>query len=88
MIIFIYVYIETDIFIFKIDQGGLTLPTADNYLNITEHGKVLAAYLDYMTKVHKDSTYLRAWFIAARYAASHRANRVQVLVHVFRSACS
>lgn len=37
---------------FKIDQGGLTLPTADDYLNITEHGKVLAAYLEYMTKVH------------------------------------
>lgn len=37
--------------IFKIDQGGLTLPTADNYLNVSEHGKVLTAYLDYMTKV-------------------------------------
>lgn len=37
---------------FKIDQGGLTLPTVDDYLNITEHGKVLAAYLEYMTKVH------------------------------------
>lgn len=35
----------------KIDQGGLTLPTADNYLNVTEHGKVLTAYLEYMTKV-------------------------------------
>lgn len=40
-------------FNFKIDQGGLTLPTADNYLNVTEHGKVLAAYLDYMTKVQR-----------------------------------
>jgi len=37
--------------VFKIDQGGLTLPTADNYLNVTEHKKVLDAYLDYMTKV-------------------------------------
>lgn len=37
--------------IIQIDQGGLTLPTADNYLNVTEHGKVLAAYLDYMTKI-------------------------------------
>lgn len=37
----------------KIDQGGLTLPTADNYLNVSEHGKVLTAYLDYMTKVQK-----------------------------------
>lgn len=31
----------------------MTLPTADNYLNVTEHGKVLAAYLDYMTKVRQ-----------------------------------
>ncbi|KAH0946776.1 hypothetical protein HN011_012233 [Eciton burchellii] len=38
-------------YIIQIDQGGLTLPTADNYLNVTEHGKVLAAYLDYMTKI-------------------------------------
>ncbi|XP_008209638.1 endothelin-converting enzyme homolog isoform X1 [Nasonia vitripennis] len=37
--------------IIQIDQGGLTLPTTDNYLNKTEHGKVLAAYLDYMTKI-------------------------------------
>lgn len=42
-------------FIFKIDQGGLTLPTADNYLNVTEHGKVLVAYLEYMTKVHLET---------------------------------
>ncbi|XP_044589355.1 endothelin-converting enzyme homolog [Cotesia glomerata] len=37
--------------IIQIDQGGLTLPTTDNYLNKTEHAKVLAAYLDYMTKI-------------------------------------
>ncbi|XP_034180003.1 M13 family metallopeptidase neprilysin 3 isoform X2 [Osmia lignaria lignaria] len=37
--------------IIQIDQGGLTLPTADNYLNVTEHGKVLVAYLEYMTKI-------------------------------------
>ncbi|KOX79211.1 Endothelin-converting enzyme 1 [Melipona quadrifasciata] len=33
-----------------IDQGGLTLPTIDNYLNVTDH-KVLTAYLEYMTKI-------------------------------------
>ncbi|XP_011139623.1 endothelin-converting enzyme homolog isoform X2 [Harpegnathos saltator] len=38
-------------YIIQIDQGGLTLPTADNYLNVTEHSKVLAAYLDYMTTI-------------------------------------
>ncbi|XP_076641509.1 M13 family metallopeptidase neprilysin 3 isoform X3 [Halictus rubicundus] len=37
--------------IIQIDQGGLTLPTADNYLNVTEHAKVLTAYLEYMTKI-------------------------------------
>ncbi|XP_017767260.1 PREDICTED: endothelin-converting enzyme 1 isoform X2 [Eufriesea mexicana] len=37
--------------IIQIDQGGLTLPTTDNYLNVTEHGKVLVAYLEYMTKI-------------------------------------
>lgn len=37
--------------IIQIDQGGLTLPTKENYLNKTAHAKVLAAYLDYMTKV-------------------------------------
>ncbi|XP_012276317.1 endothelin-converting enzyme homolog isoform X2 [Orussus abietinus] len=37
--------------IIQIDQGGLTLPTIDNYLNKTEHANVLAAYLDYMTKI-------------------------------------
>lgn len=43
---------------FQIDQGGLTLPTRDTYLNKTANEKVLAAYLDYMTKVSlcKDRT--------------------------------
>ncbi|XP_061380295.1 endothelin-converting enzyme homolog isoform X2 [Danaus plexippus] len=34
-----------------LDQGGLNLPTRDNYLNATAHKKVLDAYLDYMTKI-------------------------------------
>jgi endothelin-converting enzyme len=38
-------------FLLQIDQGGLTLPTRDNYLNKTANQKILAAYLDYMTKV-------------------------------------
>lgn len=37
--------------IIQIDQGGLTLPTKENYLNKTAHAKILAAYLDYMVKV-------------------------------------
>lgn len=37
--------------VIQIDQGGLGLPTRDNYLNKTAHQKVLDAYLDYMTKV-------------------------------------
>ncbi|KAJ8916510.1 hypothetical protein NQ315_000152 [Exocentrus adspersus] len=37
--------------ILQIDQNGLTLPTRENYLNKTEHAKVLKAYLEYMTKV-------------------------------------
>lgn len=37
--------------IIQIDQGGLTLPTRENYLNKSTHAKVLTAYLDYMTKV-------------------------------------
>lgn len=36
--------------VIQIDQSGLTLPTRENYLNKTEHAKVLEAYLDYMTK--------------------------------------
>ncbi|CAF4895993.1 unnamed protein product [Pieris macdunnoughi] len=34
-----------------LDQGGLNLPTRDNYLNKTAHKKVLDAYLDYMTRI-------------------------------------
>ncbi|XP_050357045.1 endothelin-converting enzyme homolog isoform X1 [Nymphalis io] len=34
-----------------LDQGGLNLPTRDNYLNRTAHKKVLDAYLDYMTRI-------------------------------------
>lgn len=38
--------------VIQIDQGGLTLPTRDNYINRTEqHIKILNAYLDYMTKI-------------------------------------
>ncbi|XP_077288912.1 M13 family metallopeptidase neprilysin 3 isoform X1 [Arctopsyche grandis] len=34
-----------------IDQGGLNLPTRDNYLNKTSHKKILDAYLEFMTKI-------------------------------------
>lgn len=34
-----------------VDQNGLTLPTRDNYLNKTANEKLLATYLDYMTKI-------------------------------------
>lgn len=37
--------------IIQIDQGGLSLPTRENYLNKTANTKVLAAYLEYMVKV-------------------------------------
>lgn len=37
--------------IFQLDQGGLNLPTRDNYLNKTAHKKVLDAYLEYMTRI-------------------------------------
>ncbi|XP_059609807.1 endothelin-converting enzyme homolog [Phlebotomus argentipes] len=37
--------------IIQIDQGGLALPTRDNYLNRTTHERVLTAYLDYMVRV-------------------------------------
>jgi neprilysin len=38
--------------IIQIDQGGLTLPTRDNYINKTaQHEKILIAYHEYMTKV-------------------------------------
>lgn len=42
---------KSSMHIIQIDQGGLGLPTRDNYLNKTAHQKVLDAYLDYMTKV-------------------------------------
>jgi len=35
----------------QIDQGALMLPTRESYLNKTENAKLLAAYLEYMTKV-------------------------------------
>lgn len=38
--------------VIQIDQGGLTLPTRDNYINrTTQHEKILNAYLEYMTKI-------------------------------------
>lgn len=37
--------------VLQIDQGGLGLPTRENYLNKTSHQKVLDAYLEYMVKV-------------------------------------
>jgi membrane metallo-endopeptidase-like protein 1 len=38
--------------IIQIDQGGLVLPSRENYMNKTdEHDKILKAYLDYMSKV-------------------------------------
>ncbi|XP_017129913.1 neprilysin-3 isoform X1 [Drosophila elegans] len=38
--------------VIQIDQGGLTLPTADYYNNKTDnHRKVLNEYIEYMTKV-------------------------------------
>jgi neprilysin len=36
---------------FQIDQGGLTLPTRDHYLNKTSNPKVMDAYLEYMVQV-------------------------------------
>lgn len=38
-------------YIIQIDQGGLSLPTREHYLNRTAHAKVLAAYTEYMEKV-------------------------------------
>ncbi|KYN10108.1 Endothelin-converting enzyme 1 [Trachymyrmex cornetzi] len=46
-------------YIIQIDQGGLTLPTAEYYINVTEYGKVLTAYLDYMTKVQDTGTHFQ-----------------------------
>lgn len=42
---------NSSLYIIQIDQGGLTLPTRDTYLNQTANDKILTAYLDYMTKV-------------------------------------
>lgn len=42
---------QRHVILLQIDQGGLTLPTRDNYLNKTENEKVLVAYLEYMTKI-------------------------------------
>ncbi|XP_046673742.1 endothelin-converting enzyme homolog isoform X3 [Homalodisca vitripennis] len=42
---------NSSLYIIQIDQGGLTLPTRDTYLNKTANEKVLTAYLDYMTKI-------------------------------------
>ena len=38
-------------FLFQMDQGGLTLPNRDYYLNKTDSDEVLTAYLDFMTTV-------------------------------------
>jgi len=35
----------------QIDEGGLTLPARDFYLNVTANQKLLDTYLDYMTTV-------------------------------------
>ncbi|XP_025407064.1 endothelin-converting enzyme homolog [Sipha flava] len=37
--------------IIQIDEGGLTLPTRDFYLNVTANQKLLDTYLDYMTTI-------------------------------------
>lgn len=37
--------------IIQIDQGGLTLPMRENYLNTNGYANVLSEYLDYMTKI-------------------------------------
>ena len=41
--------------VIQMDQGGLTLPNRDYYLNKTDDDEILAAYLDYMTKVSGSS---------------------------------
>lgn len=46
-------------YVLQVDQSGLALPTRENYLNKTEHAKVLQAYLEYMTKVSELRKYLR-----------------------------
>ncbi|CAH0403542.1 unnamed protein product [Chilo suppressalis] len=42
---------NSSVHVIVLDQGGLNLPTRDNYLNKTAHKKVLDAYLDYMTRI-------------------------------------
>nr|CAG4649968.1 EOG090X01U4 [Sida crystallina] len=37
--------------VIQMDQGGLTLPNRDYYLNKTDTDEILVAYLDYMTKI-------------------------------------
>lgn len=46
-----FLFILVFFLFFQLDQGGLNLPTRDNYLNRTAHKKVLDAYLDYMTRI-------------------------------------
>lgn len=48
-------WIDFELFIgniwLQMDQGGLTLPNRDYYLNKTDNDEVLTAYLDFMTTV-------------------------------------
>lgn len=38
-------------YVIQLDQGGLTLPSRDNYINRTEHSEILKSYSDYIEKV-------------------------------------
>ncbi|XP_065582225.1 endothelin-converting enzyme homolog isoform X2 [Artemia franciscana] len=42
---------NSSVYVIQIDQGGLTLPTRDHYINKTGSDPIIAAYLEYMTKV-------------------------------------
>ncbi|RZF31949.1 hypothetical protein LSTR_LSTR012419 [Laodelphax striatellus] len=42
---------NSSMYIIQVDQGGLTLPTRDTYLNKTANEKILKEYLEYMTKL-------------------------------------
>ncbi|XP_039285677.1 endothelin-converting enzyme homolog [Nilaparvata lugens] len=42
---------NSSMYIIQVDQGGLTLPTRDTYLNKTDNEKILKEYLEYMTKL-------------------------------------
>ncbi|KAL1123319.1 hypothetical protein AAG570_002405 [Ranatra chinensis] len=42
---------NSSLHIIQVDQGGLTLPTRDMYLNTTSNEKILHAYLEYMTEI-------------------------------------